>query len=86
MTAVKRGQVLAGEGAQPGEKGQRPLAQVAIHLAHGFHKHVLDHVGRIDAGSESPVEAPGDHLAEAFAVTSQEVRASAHVPLLGLPQ
>ena len=68
MVPAQRDQAFPGQGTQPGIERQRPLAQVAVELLAGLDEHLLDHVGRIDARRQAPVEAVGDHLAQPVAV------------------
>ena len=83
VVAVQGHQPLAGDQAQPEERGQRRVGGVLAGAAEHVELGLLEHVGGVDAALEPAVEPQPDHPPQPVAVAGEELDQGAGLPGAG---
>jgi hypothetical protein len=86
VSAVQFDESLPRQSAQPRIERHGLAKHVAFPLAGRVGQRLLHHVGRIDAGGQTGIDANGDHALESRSVQSQQLIASAGVARFGTSQ
>jgi hypothetical protein len=82
VVAVQEQQRLAGQEAEPEERGQGRPGEVLRGAAGDLEVGLLEDVGRVEPPPQPPVEAEADHLPQPLAVPEEQLAQGRFVPPL----